>query len=153
METKIEEELNDHVVIIGAHRVGAPVVKFLEKEKIPFMVMDFNPHIVEALREKGMNVVYGDLGDPEILDSLQLENAKLIVSTARDMSDNEMLLEEIKRRKIRAKVVTRALDKDHADALKALGADYVILPEQVSGDFLVNQLKTHWPEIRFSGLG
>lgn len=153
METKIEKEFENHVVIIGAHRVGGPVVKFLEKEKIPFLVMDFNPHIVESLREKGIEVVYGDLGDPEILDSLQLEKAKLIVSTARDMSDNEMLLEECKRRNIKAKIVARALDKDHADALKVLGADYVILPEQVSGDFLVNQLKTHWPEIRFSGLG
>lgn len=153
MESKIEEQLEDHVVIIGAHRVGGPVVKFLEKEKIPFIVMDFNPHIVEALREKGVRVIYGDLGDPEILDNLQLEKAKLIVSTARDMSDNEMLLEEVNRRKIKAKVVARALDKEHADALKALGADYVILPEQVSGDFLVAQLKTHWPEIRFSGLG
>lgn len=152
METKVEQELNDHVVVIGAHRVGQPVVEYLEKEKIPFMVMDFNPHIVEAMREKGLNVIYGDLGDPEILDSLQLERAKLIVSTARDMVDNEMLLEECKRRKIKAKIVARALDKEHAKALKALGADYVILPEQVSGDFLVNQLKTHWPDVKFSGM-
>ena len=145
-------ELEGHVVVIGAHRVGQPVVKYLEAEKIPFLVMDFNPHIVESMRERGLNVVYGDLGDPEILDSLQLESAKLIISTARDMVDNEMLLEECKRRKIKAKVVARALDRDHAKALKALGADYVILPEQVSGDFIVNQLKTHWPEVRFSGM-
>ena len=152
MESKLEEQFNDHVVVIGAHRVGGPVVKYLEQQKIPFIVMDFNPHIVQDLREKGRHVIYGDLGDPEILDSLQLERAKLILSTARDMSDNEMLLEECKRRKIKAKIVARALDKNHADALKALGADYVILPEQVSGDFLVHQLKTHWPEVKFSGL-
>lgn len=152
METTTEQEFDNHIVVIGAHRVGAPVVKFLEKEKIPFIVMDFNPHIIEELRKDGIYVVYGDLGDPEILDSLQLDKAKLIISTARDMSDNEMLLEECKRRKLRAKVVARALDKDHAKALKALGADYVILPEEVSGDFLVNQLKNHWPDIRFSGM-
>lgn len=152
LESKVQQEFDDHIVIIGAHRVGGPVVKYLEKEKIPFMVMDFNPNIVDSLRKQGVFVIYGDLGDPEILDSLQLERAKLIVSTARDMSDNEMLLEECKRRKIKAKVVARALDKDHARALKALGADYVILPEQVSGDFLVNQLKTHWPAVNFSGM-
>lgn len=152
METKVEEQFDDHVVIIGAHRVGGPVVEFLVKKKIPFIVMDFNPHIVESLRKKGLHVIYGDLGDPEILDNLQLEKAKLILSTARDMSDNEMLLEECKRRKIRAKIVARAFDEDHAKALKALGADYVILPEQVSGDFLVSQLKIHWPQVRFAGL-
>jgi Kef-type K+ transport system membrane component KefB len=153
MERKVDEILSDHVVIIGAHHLGAPIVKFLQEEKVPFIVMDFNPHIVQKMRDDGVNVIYGDLGDPEILDSLQLEKSKLIVSTARDMSDNEILLEECKRRKIRAKIVARAVDKDHAKALKALGADFVILPEQVSGDYLASQLKIHWPEIRFSGIG
>lgn len=152
LEAKIEEKLNDHIIIIGAHRVGGPVVKYLQKTDISFIVMDFNPHVVETLTKEKVKVIYGDVGDPDVLDNLQLEQAKLIISTATDMNDNEMLLEECKRRKIKAKVISRALDKDHAKALKDLGADYVILPEQVSGDFLVNQLKSHWPDIHFSGL-
>lgn len=152
LESKFEEELEDHVIIIGAHRVGGPVVEYLQKTKIPFVVMDFNPHIVEVLSKKGIKVVYGDLGDVEILNSLSLERARLIISTSRDMDDNEILLDECNRRKVKAKIVARALDESHAKALKALGADYVIMPEQVSGDFLVAQLKAHWPEIRFSGL-
>jgi Kef-type K+ transport system membrane component KefB len=152
LEAKLEEELQDHVIIIGAHRVGGPVVRYLQKSEIPFLVMDFNPHIVEQLRQKEVKVIYGDVGDPDILDNLQLEKAKLIISTASDMTDNSILLEECKRRKVRAKVVARALDHDHAEALKALGADYVILPEKVSGDFLVTQLKTHWPDVHFRGL-
>ncbi len=144
LESKIEEQLEDHVVVIGAHRVGGPVVEYLQKEKIPFLVMDFNPHIIEKLRKDGVRVTYGDVGDPEILDSLQLETAQLILSTATGMDDNEILLEECKRRKIRAKIIVRANDEDHAKALKALGADYVILPEHVSGEFLVGQIRNHW---------
>ncbi|MBI2011144.1 cation:proton antiporter [Candidatus Daviesbacteria bacterium] len=144
LETKIEEELIDHTIVIGADRIGGPVVDFLQREKIPFIVMDFNPHIVEQLRERGVKVLYGDAGDPEILDNLQMENAKLIISTATDMADNEMLVEECRRRKIKAKIVVRALDNDHSQALKALGADYVILPEKVSAEFLVDQIRTHW---------
>lgn len=152
MEAKSNGELLDHVVVIGAHRVGGPVIKYLNREKIPFIVMDFNPHIVQELREQEFNVLYGDVGDPEILDHLQLDKAKLIISTAQDEGDNELLLEEIKRRKIKAKVVARAQDREHAEKLKNLGADYVILPEQVSGDFLVSQLKNNWPEVHFRGL-
>jgi voltage-gated potassium channel Kch len=152
LEKRIEEELDDHVVLIGAHRVGSPIVDHLESMKIPFVVLDFNPHVVEAMRERGIRVIYGDMGDPDILDSLQLEKAKLIISTAQDMEDNEVLLDECRKKRIRAKVVARALDHIHAKALKDLGAEYVILPEKVSGDFLVTQLKNHWPNIRFSGL-
>lgn len=146
------DHLQDHVVLIGAHRVGGPVVKFLKREKIPFVVMDFNPHIVELLQNEGVKVIYGDVGDPEVLDNLYLEKAKLIISTATDMTDNEILLHECRRRKVRAKIISRSLDRDHASKLKNLGADYVVLPEDVSGDFLVTQLKNHWPNLHFSGL-
>lgn len=152
LEVKNEAQLEDHVIVIGAHRVGGPIVKFLQREKIPLLVMDFNPHVVDELHTKGVNVVYGDVGDTEVLDSLSLGQARLIISTATDLTDNEILLAECKRRKVRAKIVVRALDPDHADLLKKMGADYVILPEKVSGDYLANQLKTHWPEVRFSGL-
>lgn len=152
MEPHEEAGLEDHVVVIGAHRVGGPVVNFLRREKLPFIVMDFNPHIVEQLREKGVAIIYGDLGDSEILDYFYLEKAKLIISTVTDMDDNEILLEECKRRKVKAKIVARALDNAHAEALKALGADYVILPEKVSGHFLVTQLKHSWPNVHFSNL-
>src|SRR3989344_4533604 len=39
METKQLDGLEDHVVVIGAHRVGGPVVTFLHENKIPFVVM------------------------------------------------------------------------------------------------------------------
>ncbi len=152
LESRIEEEIEEHIVIIGAHRVGEPVINYLQKQKIPFIVVDFNPHIVEQLRERNINVIFGDISDPEIIDSLKLEKAKLIISTIITMPDNEMLLEECHRRKISAKIVVRASDLAHANALKDLGADYVVLPEMVSSHFLVSQLKSHWPNVHFSGL-
>ncbi len=144
LEAKLEDSLRDHVVIIGAHRVGGPVVNFLKREGISFVVLDFNPTVVFEMRKKGIKVLYGDIGDPEIIEYLKLEDAKLIISTAANINDNELLLEECKRRKIRAKVVVRAQDNDHAKALEALGADYVILPEKVSGEYLVEKLKNDW---------
>lgn len=152
LEVDALEEVEDHIVVIGAHRVGEPVINFLRKQKIPFMVVDFNPHTVEKLRDGGVNVVFGDISDPEIIDSLRLEKAKLIISTITTMQDNEMLLEECHRRKVQAKIVVRAMDSMHAKALKDLGADYVVLPETVSSHFLVSQLKTHWPNVHFTGL-
>jgi len=148
-ESHIEQDLENHVVIIGADQVGGPVVRYLHKEKVPIVVLDFNPHIVQEYRQKGVNIIYGDAGDQEILEGLMLNKAKLIISTANDLTDNEMILLEAKKSKKPNTVVVRASDKEQAQKLRALGADYVILPEEVSGDFLLNQLKSHWPQIRF----
>ncbi len=132
--------------------MGGPVGEYLKKAEIPFLVMDFNPYIVRELRDQGLNAVYGDVGDPDVLDNLQIEKAKLIISTASFMGDNEILLEECRRRKTDATIVVRSEDKAHGEALKALGADYVISPEKVSGVYLVNQIKNHWPKTLFPGL-
>ena len=148
-ETQQIEDLDDHVIVIGAHQVGGPVVNYLHREKIPVIVLDFNPHIVQEYRNRGVNIIYGDAGDPEILEGLQLGKSKLIISTANDLTDNEMIILEAKKRKSQATIVVRASDKEHAAILAELGADYVILPEQVSGDFLLSHLKLHWPKVRF----
>lgn len=152
VEAKIEQDFSEHIIIIGAHRVGGPIVKYLQKTSIPFLVMDFNPTIVKKLRDSGVNVIYGDIGDPEVLDNLALENAKLIISTASDKEDNALLLQECIRRKTKATIVMRVEEVDHGKQLKELGAHYILLPEKVSGAFIVNQLKTNWPNAHFTGL-
>lgn len=148
----VPDALDKHIVVIGANRFGTPIVKFLKKEEIPFIVTDLNPHIVEQLQNEDINAVYGDIGDSEVLDKLGIEQARLVISTVSDLADNELLLSECKRRKVQAKIIVRAAELEDADILKRLGADYIIVPEKVSGDYLVNQLKDHWPLVHFTHL-
>ncbi len=152
LEINKEESYEEHIIVIGAHRVGGPVVDYLRKSNIPTVVLDFNPHVVDSLRQKGVNVVYGDVGDEDVITILQLEKAKLVLCTATDIEDNEMILAACKKHHMKGTIILRANDLETAQSLKKLGADYVILPEQVSGDFLVNQLKNTWPQVRFHGL-
>ncbi len=148
-ERSVKNTLTGHVIVIGAHRVGGPIVKYLHDNEIPFIAMDFNPSIVHDLVSEGINAVYGDIGDSEIIEALQLETAKLVISTASDFSDNELLLHYVKEHNKDATVVLRAVDHRYSQMLKKLGADYVLLPEKVSGDFIVNQIRHHWPEVKF----
>lgn len=136
-------EIEDHVVVVGAHRVGGEIVRFLKKEKLRLLVLDFNPHQVELLLGEGIPVIYGDMGDPEVLDILNLEKAKMIISTASDVSDNKILLEDLKVRRINIPVVARAETVRDAQSLYKAGADLCILPEIMAGDMLLEVLREH----------
>lgn len=142
-------DMQDHAVLIGAHRMGGEIIKFFQRSEIPFMVVDFNPKIVKKLAEEKINVLYGDIGDPDIVDFLNLEHAKLIISTAQDVEDNLMLLAELKRFKTGAIVICRASSIPDAQKLYARGANFVILPEMVSGDYISDLLKNHWPGLGY----
>lgn len=139
----------DHVILVGAHRMGGEIIRFLKREGIPLLVLDFNPKVIEGLMAEKVHAFYGDIGDPEILEFLNLPQAKLIISTAQDLSDNLTLLAEVKRKRIRAAVVTRASSVGEAKVLYEAGSDYVLIPEIVAGDFLSAGLKTHWPSVEF----
>ncbi len=146
---KEEEGIRDHVILIGAHRIGGEILRFLKKQSIPFLVLDFNPKVISELVEDKINAFYGDIGDPEILEFLNLNDAKLIISTANNIDDNLILLSEIKRKKATCFTVVRANSAIEAKKLYKLGADYVILPETISGDFISEILKNHWPSLNF----
>lgn len=135
------ENLEGHIILIGARKVGGEIVKLLKRENIPQIVLDFNPHQVEALMREKIPVLYGDMGDPEILDVLNLSDARMIISTSASMEDNRLILEELRSRRINCPVIVRAETADDAKDLYRAGADFVIIPEILAGDFLVDKLK------------
>ncbi len=137
------EEMTGHVIVIGARKVGGEIVKLLKREKIPQIILDFNPAQVQALINEKIPVVYGDMGDPEVLDGLNLPNARMIISTAANPDDNKLLLEELKSRRVNIPVIIRATSIDDAEDLYKAGADFVIIPEILAGDYLVDKLKDH----------
>lgn len=149
LEKEQKAELSDHVVIIGAHRVGGEVVRFLKREKKPLVVLDFNPHQVEALLAQDIPVIYGDMGDPEVLDILNLPAARLIISTAPDIDDNKTLLEDLKVRKIFVPTIVRAETIEDTKTLYKLGADFVIIPDILAGDVLLEVLREHLDDKEF----
>lgn len=141
--------LEEHVVVVGAHRMGGEVIRYLKRQGIPFVVLDFNPRVVKNLINEKLHAFYGDLGDPEVLEFLNLEGASLVISTAPDLEDNLILLTEKRRRKIGARIIARAATINDAKQLYDQGADYVVLPELVSGEKVTSILKDHWPGLGF----
>lgn len=137
------------VIVIGARKVGGEIVKLLKREKISQIVLDFNPYQVDILMKEQIPVLYGDMGDPEVLDKLNLHSARMVISTSASEEDNKLLLEELRSRHINIPVIVRAETVDEAIGLYKAGADFVIIPEILAGDFLVEKLRDHLPSGSF----
>jgi Trk K+ transport system NAD-binding subunit len=123
----------DHIVLIGANRIGEGILESLQKQKEDFLVVEFDPDIADALKEKGVISVFGDIADPEIQERAYVSTAKLIISTVTDVEDNLLLLRSIKKEKSPPKVLVVAYENDEAKLLYEEGADYVILPHVAGG--------------------
>lgn len=134
-------ELEDHVVLIGADRMGKNILEVLDEKVDNLIVVDFNPDIIEKLKEKGIKTLFGDISDIDIQENLRLDKAKLIISTVSDIEDTIYLLKGLKKVKTKAKVIVLAEDHQDARDLYRHGADYVVVPHLVGGRHVVKLLK------------
>jgi Kef-type K+ transport system membrane component KefB len=133
------------LVLIGAHRTGESIARHLPPEDL--LIIDFDPEVAEALKHRGIDHLYGDIGDPEILARANLGQARLVISTSPDLNDNLALLAHVNEFSERPKIIVRAETEADAGTLYGAGADYVLLPHITSGQYLGKTLALD-PEMR-----
>jgi Kef-type K+ transport system membrane component KefB len=131
--TPMRVEHKDHIVLFGGDRTGKSILAFLHKIGEKVVVVDFNPSIVAELTKKGEQVIFADASDPDVLDLTNISQARLVISTVKNINDTLSLLSELKQRKIEVPVIADAESLSQAKELYGAGAAYVIFPHFVSG--------------------
>jgi len=122
------------VVLCGYNRIGSVVYGTLKKLKKEILVIDYNPEVISKLIDKKIHCIYGDIGDIEIIERMNLKKVKMIISTVPDTSENLLLIRKAKEYNPNIIVLVRSSHVDEALKLYDHGADYVILPHIIGGE-------------------
>ncbi len=144
------KDLKDHVILVGAEQMGWDILQFLKtkvRDKAQIVVVDFNPEIIKTLTASGYNAVFGDISDPEVLEELELEHAKLIVVTDVNVDDSHHLIKFAKSKDYKGPVLGASYWIHDAVKLYELGADYVVVPETLGGKHVAKILGEHWEDL------
>src|SRR3989338_5108546 len=128
------------VVVCGYNRIGYGILKSISKNTDfdRTLVVDFNPEVIRYLIGTNMPCIYGDAGDSEILERINLKTIKMLISTIPTMSTNYLLLHKLREINKKAFVIVTAGQVDEALKLYNHGADYVIMPHLIGGDHVGN---------------
>jgi Kef-type K+ transport system membrane component KefB len=139
---KINSKSKDHVVVFGAHHIGQSIIQALKshpKLKEDITVVDINPTIIENLKSENINLIYGDIHDQEILEACQIDKAQLVISTIPDYKANLAIAEKIsKNHRRKTYLFLTARNPHEAISLYENGADYIILPQFLSGEYVAS---------------
>jgi hypothetical protein len=122
------------VILCGHNRVGYSILQKIKKLRKSTLVVDFNPEIIKELMERKVPCLYGDLGDIEMIERLNLKDAKVVISTVPEKHDNLLLLHRMDSVGSKAISFVTAMDIEDALELYGAGADYVILPHLLGGE-------------------
>ncbi len=116
------------LILFGYKKGGHEFVKTFKNLKKPFVVVDYNPDVIEFLMHQHIECLYGDATDRELLAELHMAKAKLVVSTISDHTANMQLLKYVMRHNPEVVFMCHADDYNQAAELYEHGAAYVILP-------------------------
>jgi len=128
-------------ILFGYNRIGFSILNSLKKLKKDYLVVDFNPDTVMNLNKYRVPALYGDAFDLELLEDLPLDKTKLLVSTIPDIETNILLLNTIREMNKKAIVILRAHSIEEALELYEKGANYVLTPHFLGGEYVAKMIK------------
>jgi len=124
-----KENKKNHLVVIGYGFNGRNLIKAAKLAKIPYSILEINSETVCSEKKKREPIYYGDATKENVLESLNIKEAKVIVIAISDSVATRRIVHLVRKLNPKAYIVARTLYIKEMDTLLKLGAD-VVIPEE-----------------------
>ena len=135
-KVRVEHDKKRHyeLVLLGYLKGGAEFLRVFQQLGKPYIVVDYDPTVIDNLENHGAHYIYGDVTDAELLNELNLEESRLIVSTIADQGVNRSLVQWLEKINPNAVFICSADSAKEAAELYSDGASYVMLPHYIGSE-------------------
>jgi len=116
------------VILLGMGNYGSKLAEELLERRKRVVGVDFDPQALDRAKRMGMEALYGDAGDPELLEQLPINRSSWVVSTVRDRQLSLALLRILRQRGYDGKVALTARDEQEARDYQQVGAHVALRP-------------------------
>jgi CPA2 family monovalent cation:H+ antiporter-2 len=124
-----EEALQHHVVVAGYGRVGQTLVRMLNFQGYPLLVIDSNEAVLHTLRERKIPYLFGDASSLLVLEKANLKAAIAMAITLPDPAATRLTLNRALSLAPDLDITVRAHINQEIESLYQLGAQEVVQPE------------------------
>lgn len=122
------------LILFGYHRGGHEFVKTFKDIGKRYIVVDYDPNVIDTLEHQQIPYMYGDAADIELLDEVGVERAKLVICTFTDYEVTHSLVHNVNRINPKAVIICHANNVVEAVRLYELGATYVMIPHYIGSE-------------------
>ncbi|MEM9567829.1 MAG: cation:proton antiporter [Cyanobacteria bacterium P01_E01_bin.34] len=124
-----ENELTDHVIVAGFGRVGQTLVRMLDFQQHPILVIDNDEGVLQSLRDRKIPYLLGDVSSMLVLEKANLSKARTMAITLPDPMATRLTLNRALSLAPELDITARAHVNTEIDTLYQLGAQEVVQPE------------------------
>jgi voltage-gated potassium channel len=133
--------MKEHYILCGAGRMGRQIAVEFYKTKVPFVVIEQSPGVLEELlREVEIPYVQGDATQDDVLRLAGVERARGLVATLSDDKDNVFITLSARSLNPNLRIISRVSLEKNRKKLQKAGANVIISPDEVSGRRMVSEM-------------
>ncbi|OGL30419.1 hypothetical protein A3F37_00905 [Candidatus Saccharibacteria bacterium RIFCSPHIGHO2_12_FULL_41_12] len=132
---------NYELVLFGYQKGGREFLNVFKSLNKKYIVIDYDPEVIEMLEHRKIDYLYGDATDLELLKEAGIEKSKLIVSTMTDHLTNVFLIKHLEKINPSAVVLCHADSVAEAGELYEMGASYVMMPHYIGSEKISTFIK------------
>ena len=142
--TSVQEPLTDHVIIAGYGLNGRNLAAALRSIDAPYLIVELNSQSVRNARARGEPAFYGDATREEILRSLGLERAKMLVVAISDPAATRRMVRVARSLSPTVHIIARTRYVVEIPELERLGANAVIPEEFETSIEIFSRVLAHY---------
>ncbi len=126
----------DHVIICGFGRVGQNIARVLEQTGFEYIALEVDAYRIRAGRQAGDPVIYGDAGEPKVLENVGVAHASCVVITFASPEVALRILRAVRELRPDVPILVRTQDDSRLEQLQAAGATEVV-PETFEASLML----------------
>jgi voltage-gated potassium channel len=126
-------QMSDHAIVCGFGRVGRTVVEELERDGIPYLVIDKSEAREHELLDAVSAYFIGDATKRDDLEAAGINRARALISAVDDDAENIFITMVARSVSPKVWIVARAEQEDSIERLQTAGASRVFSPFVTAG--------------------
>lgn len=126
-------KMHDHYIVCGFGRMGQEIVKDLQNESVPHVVIEQNPEQLPRLAEQDIPYVEGNASDDKALKAAGIERAKGLITVAPSDEDNVFITLSARSLNPSLFILARSILVENENKLRVAGANRVMSPYVMGG--------------------
>jgi CPA2 family monovalent cation:H+ antiporter-2 len=121
---------SNHAILIGYGRVGRTIGEAFQRVGIPFIAIDQDRRVVDAMRLLGVTAVYGDATRPGILEHTHPQTARLLVIASPDPYHARHIIELVRATNAHIEIIVRTHADTEQELFEQLGVSKALMGER-----------------------
>lgn len=130
---RIIKRMKNHYIICGCGRIGYLICRELAAEKVPFVVIEKSPEVIQRIEDEGFLCYHGDSTNDKSLLEAGIKQAKGIVCVLPTDAENLYVILTAKELNPGVFVLSRSEEEQSEHRLLRAGADRVMSPYNLGG--------------------